>query len=262
MKKVLVALFITGIVFLTSCSVAKKDNVENIVADVGGLTADEVGYVTMESSYKIYRDAKELGERADLALLGRVTDISFQILDMKTGHPPTEKTEERDAQLHTMYTVEVVTLYKGECDKTVQIGETGGIPNYRVEEQLAVLGKDAGNGILVISGMPDILIGETYLFSLGTFEDSSVASALVNLDQGVYTLQDASKKDKFSYVSAKDLISYFGEDKWTDFQAAKADGKITFSDEVRPSSEPSVNTSAPPKEDPAPASPPISVDGE
>ena len=68
--------------------------------------------------------------------------------------------------------------------------------------------------------MPEIEIGETYLFSLGVFEGTD--PCLMNVDQGVICVSDlnsAVAKDIYGYVSAKDIISYFGNEKWTAFES-------------------------------------------
>lgn len=44
----------------------------------------------------------------------------------------------------------------------------------------------------------------------------------MNIDQGVICVSDlnsAVAKDKYGYVSAKDIISNFGNEKWTAFES-------------------------------------------
>ena len=188
-----------------------------IDADMNGSSVTyEVKYNTMSADWPIYKDVKELVEAANVILLGKVTDISFQVLDDRTAQPPSEETEEWNRSLNTIYDVDVITLYKGDSLENVKIRMLGRQQNVRVEEQLAALGEDAEKRIPIMEGMPEIKIGETYLFVLYQYKDTM--PTLVNVEQGVYELHDPLAKDKYSFISPKDIISYFGEDKWKMFQ--------------------------------------------
>ena len=153
-------------------------------------------------------------------LTGKVTDISFKMLDYVTALPPTEETEERYIKLCTIYTVDVISTYKGNVSESINIRVAGGLKDKYLDEQLRVLGERASKGITVTSNMPEIEIGETYLFSVGVFEGTD--PCLMNVDQGVICVSDlnlAVAKDIYGYVSAKDIISYFGNEKWTAFES-------------------------------------------
>lgn len=66
-----------------------------------------------------------------------------------------------------------------------------------------------------MEGTPDIDIDQTYLFILYQYEGAMPTP--LNPKQGVYKIDDPLQKDAYSYVSPKEIISYFGEDKWTAF---------------------------------------------
>ena len=100
----------------------------------------------------------------------KVTDISFEIIDYKTG----EKNDDPDntASTHFIYTVYTVTVdeyIKGEGDSTVKICKMGGIAGYLEEEQYALL---KSSGILNDETLTIVLcnddctlkIGSDYLF--------------------------------------------------------------------------------------------------
>jgi len=167
----------------------------------------------MNADWPTYQNAPDLVAKANQVFTGEVTNISFQMLDMKTAQPVTEKTEEWNRSLYTIYTVEVDTLYKGSVKKNAQIRMSGGIQGRYVNEQLAVLGKDAEKGIPVMSERPEVVIGRTYLFVLYQYENTIPTP--LNLDQGIFDLRNPF--EEHPHMTAKDVISSFGQDKWDTF---------------------------------------------
>ena len=218
--KIKLALLAAAVLVLASCSASQNPSSENssvVDADMNGSSvAYEVDYNTMSADWPIYKDVTELTEAANVILLGKVTGISFQVLDDRTAQPPSEETEEWNRSLNTIYDVDVITSYKGDSLKNIKVRMLGGQKGVYVEEQLSALGEDAKNGIPIMEGMPEIKIGETYLFVLYQYKDTM--PTLVNVGQGVYELHDPLAKDQYSFVSPKDIISYFGKDKWDEFQ--------------------------------------------
>lgn len=200
---------------LTSCSANKepiKEDKSVIDIDTNDKdTTDKVVYKSMSVDWPVYEDVEELVEAGNIILLGRVTDISFQVLDDRTGQPPSEETKETDRSLYTIYDLDVITSYKGDSSETTKIRVLGGLERMYLEEQLKVLEEEEQKDIPIIKGRPNILIDETYLFVLYQYEDTM--PTLVNMEQGVYQIEDPLKKDWYSFVSAKEIISYFGEDK-------------------------------------------------
>jgi hypothetical protein len=85
-----------------------------------------------------------------------------------------------------------------------------------VDEQCALRGDCAKANIPLLAGMPELDIGQTYLFVLHQHEDTM--PTLLTPSQGVYTVDDPEQKDVLSLVSLKDIISYFGDDKWSAFE--------------------------------------------
>ncbi len=161
-------------------------------------------------------------------------------MDAKTSLPPTEETEDYYRWLNTIYDLEIITSYKGGVFYPAQIRTDGGLKDYRVEEQLEVMRSGNayhyGNGIPIMEGIPEIKIGEIYLFVLGQFE-TGLPSNLIP-QQSFYNLQNpfkkntlgeielddpakyySEKKDPYGnpIISAKDVISTFGQEKWNDF---------------------------------------------
>ncbi len=214
--------FLMTAALLSGCSADSESLSKDVSvsSSVNSISENNITYNCSYSDYYVYENPEELISAADIVLTGKVTDISFKMLDYVTALPPTEETEERYIKLCTIYTVDVISTYKGNVSESINIRVAGGLKDKYLDEQLRVLGERVSKGITVTSNMPEIEIGETYLFSLGVFEGTD--PCLMNQDQGVICVSDlnsAVAKDIYGYVSAKDIISYFGNEKWTAFES-------------------------------------------
>ena len=232
MKKIILTWVVLTMFILSSCANGNTTN-------SGGFSSTEtVEYASLNSDWPVYKNAEELVERAELVFIGSVTGISFKMLDSVTGLPPDEDTEidEWDPRLCTIYDVNIVTVYKGEPSAQTQVRVKGGLRDYRIEEQLAALAQYNQKYIPVMGEQFEIEIGETYLFALRQFETGT--PTIMNPDQTSYNISNPFAKSTISrrefyksaeyynkntdenggpLISAKDVISYFGEDKWDDF---------------------------------------------
>ncbi|MCL2487924.1 MAG: hypothetical protein FWE80_04505 [Oscillospiraceae bacterium] len=258
MKKLLCALCALIILILSSCnhgSVANEDPVNDNPAASDSPVSDnpvysdpvsddpvaEAQYFTQEALCYPFQNGRELAEEADLVFTGRVTGIFFQVLDDTNALPPTEKTEKSRRRLYTIYDIDVAEIYKGENRNSIQFRVAGGVRDYRAEEQMKLMkNMDAwpDDGILLQEGMPEIKIGEVYLFALGQFKTGLPTN--FNPRQSFYNLRDPFKKNCIanrepddpaeyysedkdangsSIISAKDVISAFGEQAWDAFWA-------------------------------------------
>lgn len=214
--------FLMTAALLSGCSADSESPSKDlsVSSSVNSISENNITYNYSHSDYYVYENPEELISAADIVLTGRVTDVSFKMLDYKTALPPTEESEESNITLCTIYTVEVISTYKGNVSESINIRVAGGLKDKYLDKQLRVLGERASKGITVTSNMPEIEIGEKYLFSLGVFEGTD--PCLMNVDQGVICVSDlnsAVAKDKYGYVSAKDIISNFGNEKWTAFES-------------------------------------------
>lgn len=169
--------------------------------------ADEITYQTISADWPFYEDIQDLVEHSTLIVAGTITDISFQLLDARTARPVTGETEEQYRCLYTMYTIDVTERYKGDPTESIQVRIIGGRENDYPEEQAAVLGDDIKNGIPLLENMPELKIGETYLFALYQYEDT--APTPVNLTQGILSLDHTGSQDQSSPISADAIRSYF-----------------------------------------------------
>ncbi len=217
MKIKSIAAVLAAVLMLSACS-----EMTDIDWDISG---DYLSFFTFQ--YEVYETPDELADAADMVFIGKVKSLSFEVLDFRTGLPPTAQTEEHDKMLYTNYTVEILKSYKGNASGTFTFKEYGGIRDRHIDEQIIALSKvkehPTISDISVAEDENYILEEEhTYLLSLHKLDSGSFC--LLNPDkQSAFPVENAEEKDQYGYLSVKDVISYFGEDKWNEFKA----GNIT-----------------------------------
>lgn len=214
MKLKAVVVFLAMTFILSACSANISES--NQFYD-SGLIDSNAEYGSICAEYPIYEKPEALIEAADLIFVGKVVARSFQVLDYTTGLPATDKTDEIDKVFCTIYTLDVVTPYKGGCSKTIHIRTQGGIKDECLSEQLQVLKTMSSTVIPIMEGMPQIRIGEIYLFSLSEYKGTD--PVLVNPGQGIIPIESSITKDEYKLLSTKDIISCFGKEKLADFEA-------------------------------------------
>ena len=231
MKKLL-SVLATGLILFSfsACTSEIGENFSNSESAVS--TPQEMGYEYVLVNWPIRKSAQELCENADLVLIGKVTGISFQVMDMSTGAPPTEEAKKQYRsesgtnslfQLVTLYDLDVSATCKGEPMETTQIYMMGGRQDYRMDEQLDAMREYGIEDFPVFNPeMPKLEIGQTYLLLIMSLSDGSTPTTL-NPHQAVYNLHNpfetnpVVEQQGYPDITAKDIISYFGADKWDAF---------------------------------------------
>lgn len=91
----------------------------------------------------------------------------------------------------------------------------GGLKDQRMDEQLALM-REYGLQYYPVyeEEIPELEVGETYLFLLYQFEESPPSP--MNLDQSIFNLHNPFEESR-NNITAKGIISYFGTDKWDTF---------------------------------------------
>ena len=260
MKKSLFILTIVILTVLSSCARIHEDagssgeatkNKETEMKNTSE-SIKETKYGVMNVDYFIWDNVKEMLEETEkintTVLSGKVTGISFQVLDKKTGKVPTKEEKEKYEleyghnldnydiyELITLYDIDVDATYKGEKAESAKIKMMGGLKDFKEEEQLAELKKYEMDYIVYQEPSYKMDIGETYLFVLGNF-DGSIPTPK-NPMQCIYNLKNPFEKsfigqieenpedlysmNKTKYgrtlISAMDIIKVCGEDKWGAF---------------------------------------------
>ena len=125
--------------------------------------------VALSPDWAVYNTAKEIATASTNIYTGKVKDIGFEIVNMKTGTADSSAASDKtDCMLYTVYTVEVLNSYKGNNTGEIKVCRIGGIAGYREDEQCNAL-KAAGlyeqyNGIPVVNGGCSLAIDAEYLF--------------------------------------------------------------------------------------------------
>ena len=224
--------------FAPTSEVARQE-ADAVVDEIGeNAEAQDVQYGNVEVSWGTYEDAESLVKRFDYIVTGKITEISFRVLDGTTGLPLREDWREyykeyyggelepwRVAKLDTFYDVEVLTAYKGEPSKTIQMKVKGGLKDYRAEEQMKLLKEYGVDFIILCEDYPKLEIGETYLLAMNQSETSwailgNPMQCLFDLRESLETVSDCVKSPPPERgISARDIISVFGEEEWRAFEA-------------------------------------------
>lgn len=183
-------------------------------------TSDAVYEKNILVDWVVYNDLNTLINVADSIARGRVIGIWFELYDFKTGKKFSESSNPEDCIIYTVYTIEVQSTYKGGTSASINLRVPGGLKDSYVDEQLYVLGRNGMKPVITLfDDAPTINLDEEYLFVMSGFggEERTISGFY----QSVYPLSDP--EEKILGNSAKDIISYFGEDKWEEYVSGELD---------------------------------------
>lgn len=197
------------LMLIAGCSERKTTNQ---VSETPQTEILDVKYETISQDWPSYASAEDLVNASDKIILGTVSEISFQVLDIRTGKPPADNAEKSNCYLYTIYDIDTIETYKGNSSDHEEIRIIGGIKDRLVEEQISLL--ENGQSIPLIEGMPSIVEDEMYLFILYQYEDT--IPTIVNLDQGIYNIREffSTETEQNDKITVQDIISFFGTDEW------------------------------------------------
>jgi len=131
--------------------------------------------------YPTYENAEEIKEAATNIYVGTVKDISFEIINIKTGKVDSSfQPQNTNRMLYTVYTITIKESIQGVNPTEIKLCTIGGWKGYKVNEQQAKL-QAAGisqedNSIPIVSDNTFVRldIGEEYLFctsrTIGDFD--------------------------------------------------------------------------------------------
>ncbi len=173
-------------------------------------STDDIRYNIVSADWPMYSSVGNLDAASNLIVMGKVTGISFDFVDLSTGKLATSSSKEADRCFSTIYDVDIMNCYKGNASgEKLQVLISSGIKDAYIEEQLQVLGDEAEGIPIVACNIPKIDIGKTYLFVLKQYEDC--IPTVVNMEQGVYAADTPLEKDIMS-ISLKDVLAYYGKE--------------------------------------------------
>ena len=151
-------------------------------------------WVSAMGDWPYYNNAAEIADAAKNVFVGEVTDISFEIYDIRTGTPDRSYDPDNITRLlNTVYTVKVKLSYKGENGETEIVVREGGTVGYKEDEQKALLreaGLSDGSKIQVVAGnFPDLKVGGSYLFCVVKRGD---CCRIINPEQCAFDVSSAT----------------------------------------------------------------------
>lgn len=216
-KKVMGIIMMLLLLWTTGCSTGGNEVAEN-GSDVAA-TKLNVTYETISPDWPLYDSTDELINASDKVILGTVTDVSFQMIDIRTGKAPEGEMDELYCYLYTIYDIDTLETYKGEPKQEDQVRVIGGIEGAYETEQVAALGEPEQPTIFVLGDSSRLEEGETYLFMLAQYDDA--IPTIINVEQGIYDIADvqSSGAELTQEITVQDIVSYFGQNKWIEFES-------------------------------------------
>ncbi len=167
MKKRLIVLFCIILICLPSC---EKTITDEYPKDIPiEIESENYNIINIQADWPYYRTSEDIIKAATNIYIGKVTNISFEILDMKTGQIDRSKESTSTTRmLYTVYTISVRDSIKGDNPKEIKICYTGGLSNYHTAEQYNLLSQSSlltkYNGIPIINSDCSLAIDKEYLF--------------------------------------------------------------------------------------------------
>lgn len=125
--------------------------------------------ISVQASYPVYNTAEEIADAATNIYAGTVKDISFEVIDTKTGKTDNSSDSlSTSRMLYTVYTISVSDSVKGDNPEEIRICTLGGIAGYNEEAQFSKL-RSSGlitkyNGIPITESKCSLAVGSKYLF--------------------------------------------------------------------------------------------------
>lgn len=223
-QKIIGILMTFLLLLMTACSTEGNDMIEHVNVEPSNSVDVEPGnsvnvvYEKISPDWPMYKSVDELIEVCDEVVLGRVTNISFQVLDIRTGKTPEAGAEEFYCYLYTIYDIDTIETYKGEPGDQKQVRVVGGVEGAYLTEQLAALEQEQAT-IYVLEDSVEISEGGTYLFMLDKYDDA--IPTIVNVEQGIYDISNAqsSVPEQEDGITVRDIISSFGINELREFES-------------------------------------------
>lgn len=186
-------------------ALSNSDTLSGIESNV---SFDDTIMTHFMADWVVYDTPEELVNAAQIICTGKVTDISFALLDNMTMRERSDDFYEM-CSLFTIYEVEVTNGYKNFTgDNKLQFAVRGGLEGYKVKEQAALSEKLGDKAISVMDHHPEIEIGEEYLFILHWADNGT--PTIINNTQTAFPLSDPSYRDSFSNASVNDILECLG----------------------------------------------------
>lgn len=167
--------------------------------------------ITYQATWPFYDTVSSLTEKADAVFTGTVINISFAVVDIKTGKTAESAADGERLVLHTVYEIEVRTVYKGKEAETQYLAIMGGIPGYNEDAQYQVM-KSCGiyqdnMGIPILQDSNPLAVGSEYLFVLCDLGGDHLR--IPNLEQYAFSAETANAGDDSMLPNYDNIMEHF-----------------------------------------------------
>ena len=197
MKRIILSVIVLSLLI---CAVSCGNSLEKTYPEDLQTEADlECTVILVDADWPYYNTARDVVSASSNVFSGKVTDISFEIIDLVTGKEARDpETSDNTRMLFTVYTVEVKENYKGEAAQTVKIARIGGLKKYNMNEQrilmeLSGLMETTANSIPVCgTDAASPAIGNEYLFC--TSKQSGDFEYVINPSQFAHATDSSNAK--------------------------------------------------------------------
>ena len=206
MKKLLFALSCVLIIAMTTgCFGNSPVDSDMTDSSASSENTSDIKISYFRADWPHYDSVQTLVSASDNVFEGKLTNIYFDIVDLKTGYSASKNSEASDLYLYTVYEIDVNTSYKGVNADKICIKVIGGIAGYKEMEQYAKMNeydlyKDEV-GLLVLEQVEPLTLGETYLFL--TCGPSGPYHNIVSDTQFAYNVSGADQTSPFTFNEIK-----------------------------------------------------------
>ncbi len=160
------------------------------------------------ADWPYYHTVETLTEAASDIFEGKITNISFDTVNIRTGKSEKQSSDKSSLRLYTVYKIEVSDFYKGNKKEIMYIGVMSGKKGYKEAEQYEVMKNSGilneGVGILVLNENVPLEIGESYLFLTGNL--GGTYNEIINIDQFAFPINKTETSDEFNYNKIVEYI--------------------------------------------------------
>ena len=169
MKRAIICFFVIALVavIMAGCTNSLNNEVpDDLKSKVQKSTHQTI---LVHADYPVYNSTEEIANAATNIYVGTVKDISFEVIDMKTGKADnSSESLSTSRMLYTVYTISVTDSIKGDNPEEIKICTLGGIAGYNEENQFNKL-RSSGlltkyNGIPITKSKCSLAVGNKYLF--------------------------------------------------------------------------------------------------
>lgn len=208
----MISLFLNGCQFMNTESTAPATSAISTTTSIPTTSVEDrpKNPIILRANWPHYNSVDTLVGASDLIFEGIVKDISFAVVNMKTGKVVEGDDGSRSLLLHTIYEIEVKTAYKGSESETVSLAIMGGIVGYNEETQYQIM-EACGiyNGIPILNDHEALEIGAECLFLLCDMGGDHLT--IPNQAQYVFIYDPNDKGNNPMIPSYASILAYFDD---------------------------------------------------